>query len=96
MYSLNGGGLSSKNNFIDLISANYTLRIVDKFGCIKDTSIFLSEPSTLNTFVELTTLDDCFPIGTGTLKVNSSGVLVIKHTQLIMDSTSNQIVFLVI
>jgi len=72
-YSINGGSLTSNNNFKNLVAGQYSIRVMDFNGCIVDYSTIVNEPSKLNANIISQTSDDCFPIGTGSFNVGATG-----------------------
>jgi hypothetical protein len=71
-YSLNGGSsYQASAVFSGLPSGNYSIRIRDNAGCIKDTSLFIDEP-TLLTAAAVSTAASCGG-NDGTISITASG-----------------------
>lgn len=72
-YSINGGSLTSNNNFKNLVAGQYSIRVMDFNDCIVDYSTIVNEPNKLIGNINSQTPDDCFPNGTGSLNVIATG-----------------------
>lgn len=72
-YSLDGGILTSNNNFKNLKAKQYIIKVVDANDCSIESFAIVNEPSKLNASIESQTPDDCFILGTGSVRITASG-----------------------
>lgn len=72
-YAYNTGAFSSTNVFSPLAAGTHTLRIRDDNGCIKDTTITITEPSKLEFDIITVTDAKCFGSSDGEVSIKSKG-----------------------
>ncbi len=72
-FTLNNTSASATGNFTNLIPSNYTIGIVDYYGCIDSGSVTISQPASI-TFTNLNGISPlCFNGTNGSITANASG-----------------------
>ncbi|MBL7718729.1 MAG: gliding motility-associated C-terminal domain-containing protein [Flavipsychrobacter sp.] len=71
-YAIGTGGYSPVNMFDSLLAGNYILHIQDANGCIKDTTVLLTQPAALAATLAVTQ-PSCFGFTDGSITVTVAG-----------------------
>lgn len=71
-YSLNSNPYVGTPTFSNLPIGNYTVRIRDNLGCLKDTALAITEPTLLRVFATVTS-PTCFGFANGRVVISGNG-----------------------
>lgn len=72
-YSLNGNLPTSNGVFKNLNVGTYLIRIYDANDCIYSMSVDVNQPQQLISSIQSQTDDDCFPLGSGSVIIKTTG-----------------------
>lgn len=72
-YAIGAGAYGPSNSFSPLTSGTYTLHIKDDNGCVKDTTITITEPTELKMDSLLATEPSCYSGNNGQVVIKGSG-----------------------
>jgi large repetitive protein len=73
LFSINNGPFSADTFYQNLPTGNYYIYIKDSKLCTNDTTIYLSQPDSLQLFIDKTKDLYCFPLKTGEIKASAIG-----------------------
>ena len=71
-YAINAAPFSPTNNFVGLVAATYTLHVKDANGCIKDTTVTLTQPTPVAATASVKN-STCSTLGDGKVILTGSG-----------------------
>jgi len=74
LYQLNGSSTGTNSNFLNLQAGSYSIHVADLLGCMKDTVITITEPTSALNFNSMTLSNvTCFGEQTGLIDLSAMG-----------------------